>query len=230
MNCKNPACTNQTKLKQHKYCSRTCHMIVRNAGLGKRNYKQCGCCGKDMCVILWEENTKKYCSKECKNKMRLVARVPVTCSLDGCSNVFFRTEKSLKKTEKHYCTVKCSSIVGRLASQEVGKKTGTKPELAFEQWCIDNSVRYTHQFSVPWQRGWKKWYDFYLHDYNLLVEVDGTYWHGKGLVDAELNEQQKNTRKNDIEKNKLATVRGYSLLRIWEDELINFKIEKITKL
>lgn len=230
MNCLNPTCTNQTKLKQHKYCSRSCHMIIRNARLDKRECKQCKCCGKDMRVVLWEASTKKYCSKECKVKMSFVARVPVTCSLDGCSNIFFRTKQSLKKAEKHYCTAKCGGIAGRLIAQERGKKTGTKPELAFEQWCINNDVKYTHQFSVPWQRGWKKWYDFYLYEYNLLVEVDGVYWHGKGLDDSSLNEQQSNTRKNDIEKNKLAAVRGYNLLRVWEDELKNFKIEKIIQL
>jgi DNA mismatch endonuclease (patch repair protein) len=205
-------------------------MIVRNAGLGKRGSMQCGCCGKDICVILWEKSTKKYCSKECKNKMSLVARMPVTCSLDGCSNVFFRTEKQIAKTQKHYCTNKCTSIAGRLVAQDSGKKTGTKPELLFKKWCEDNEIEFTHQYSVLWKRGWKKWYDFYLPKYRLLIEIDGVYWHGKGLDDSSLNEQQSNTRKNDIEKNKLATVRGYNLLRIWEDELKNFKIEKITQL
>lgn len=225
MYCLNPICNNQTKSKQHKYCSRSCHMIVRNAKLGKRETKQCEYCGNSMRVVLWEKDTKKYCSKLCKNESSKVEKVSMGCSLEGCSNILQRTKKQAEKYINHYCSSKCASIAGRLIAQDKGKKTGTKPELAFIEWCKYHQIDFIHQYDVPWKRGWKKWYDFYLPKYRLLIEIDGVYWHGKGLKDAELNEQQKNTRRNDIEKNKLAALRGYNLLRIWEDEITNYTAE-----
>lgn len=54
--------------------------------------------------------------------------------------------------------------------------------------------------------GWKpKEYDFYLSDFNVLVEVDGLYWHS-------LPENIE----NDAYKDKFAQFMGYKLLRIPE--------------
>ena len=61
----------------------------------------------------------------------------------------------------------------------------------------------------------------------MLIEVDGTYWHGKNLKDYELNEQQKQTRKNDMIKNELASNRNYKLIRIWSDELSEFDMGEL---
>ena len=73
----------------------------------------------------------------------------------------------------------------------------------------------------------QKWYDFYLFDFNLLIEIDGTYWHGKNLKYNELNKQQIITRNNDVIKNDLAKYKNYNLLRIWSDEIKNFNVKKI---
>jgi len=227
MKCANSACGNQTRTSIARYCSRSCHMIVRNAEARTGTNKPCACCGTPIYVAKWESPSKRYCSRECVRISSLVDRVEVLCSLEGCCNIVLRTERESLKTEKHYCSRTCASIAGRVAAQERGKKTGTKPELAFAQWCEKNDIQYKAQFAVAWQRGWKKWYDFYLPDYHLLVEIDGVYWHGKGLSDSELNEQQNNTRRNDIEKNKLACERGFNLLRIWEDEIASFDLRKL---
>lgn len=59
------------------------------------------------------------------------------------------------------------------------------------------------------------------------MEIDGIYWHGKGLADSELNNQQTKTRENDKIKNQLAKDQNYKLIRIWEDEIESFNIETI---
>lgn len=225
--CANNNCNNQTRLANQKFCSRSCHMVVRNEKSKTGVIKSCSYCDKQMYVPLWEDNTKKYCSKGCKQKSSLVEKVSVMCSLEGCYNQIEKSKKLLSKTNNHYCSRKCASIAGRLMAQQSGKIKGTKPELAFMKWCDENNIEYIHQHPVPWKKGWKKWYDFFLPQYNLLIEIDGVYWHGKGLEDSQLNEQQQNTRKNDIEKNKLAIVRGFNLLRVWEDDIKNFKIENL---
>lgn len=102
------------------------------------------------------------------------------------------------------------------------KNVDTKPEREFKQLLKDNNIQYEQTFYLD-----KKFYDFYLADYNTLVEVDGTYWHGKGLEDNELNETQTKNRKNDKLKNKIAEYNGYMLIRVWGDEINKFNINKL---
>lgn len=54
-----------------------------------------------------------------------------------------------------------------------------------------------------------------------------TYWHGKNLQDFELNEVQRNTRKNDNIKNYIAAVNKIELFRFWESDIKNTNFDKI---
>lgn len=73
-------------------------------------------------------------------------------------------------------------------------------------------------------------YDFYIPEYNLLIEVDGDYYHGNPTVyqEGELNNMQKKNKKKDVDKSYLAKGLGYSLERFWEKD-INENIGQIKK-
>ncbi len=60
---------------------------------------------------------------------------------------------------------------------------------------------------------------------DVLVEIDGNYWHGKNLEEHELNLSQIKSRKNDLKKNKICLENNQLLIRLWEDEL-NEKVIK----
>jgi very-short-patch-repair endonuclease len=66
-----------------------------------------------------------------------------------------------------------------------------------------------------------KIYDFYVPQANLLIEVDGDYFHANPDVYTEenLNSMQKRNVKNDDFKDTLANGRGYNLTRVWESDL-----------
>jgi very-short-patch-repair endonuclease len=70
-------------------------------------------------------------------------------------------------------------------------------------------------------------FDFYLPTENVLIEVDGDYWHGYGKLDEELDDTQKRSRKNDKIKNKLAKSGNIKLLRFWEHEIHQENFEEI---
>ena len=59
----------------------------------------------------------------------------------------------------------------------------------------------------------KKYYDFYLPSYNILIEYDGDYWHKNSLEECE-NDLQINNFRNDRLKDKIAQELGYKLIRI----------------
>lgn len=72
-----------------------------------------------------------------------------------------------------------------------------------------------------------RYFDFALPEKKILIEVDGTYWHGKDLADNELNESQQRTRENDIYKNGLVESSDWTLIRIWDNEIDKFEFDKL---
>lgn len=68
-----------------------------------------------------------------------------------------------------------------------------------------------------------RYYDFYLPEHNLLIEVMGDYWHGNKSKYAknQLSEMQKKNQFNDKFKRKLANAAGYKIIEFWETEINN---------
>ena len=69
----------------------------------------------------------------------------------------------------------------------------------------------------------KKIYDFYIPSKNMLIEVDGDYFHGNPLIyeQADLNKMQVRNMRNDKFKDVLAKGNGYTIERVWEYDLNN---------
>ena len=65
----------------------------------------------------------------------------------------------------------------------------------------------------------QKIFDFYIPSKNMLIEVDGDYWHGNPEKYAEKNGMQRKNAKNDQFKDVLAKGYGYGIERVWENDL-----------
>ena len=74
------------------------------------------------------------------------------------------------------------------------------------------------EFEIEFELG-GKFYDFYLPDSNTLVEIDGAYWHSRGIAYKDMTLTQKKNYENDKIKDKLAVDNGFGIIRIWEDEI-----------
>lgn len=87
-----------------------------------------------------------------------------------------------------------------------GRKTNL--EKRFIDFLVENQIEYKFQFLLE-----GKYYDFFLPILNLLVEVDGEYWH-----------RMPKAIKNDLEKHIIAKSLGYKILRItetkWDTHLV----------
>jgi very-short-patch-repair endonuclease len=68
----------------------------------------------------------------------------------------------------------------------------------------------------------KAFYDFYIPEHNLIIEVDGDFWHcnPSKFPNPEYTTQKRNLQRDKI-KNQWATDNGYKLLRFWEDDIKN---------
>lgn len=214
-----------------KYCSKECQSIsFANLNRTEKVEKVCLICSKTHFVSIFKKVRLETCSSECHKIYRKIfkcqyPKVCKKCDIVGCENVITMNLDRLDRSEKHFCSSKCVQIYRTNLAFLAKKCTSTRPELKFSKYLIKNEIQFKTQFNIPWKCGWKKWFDFYLPEINTLIEVDGTYWHGKNLEDGQLNNQQIRTRENDKLKNQLALDRDYKLIRIWEDEIDDFNFE-----
>ncbi len=101
-------------------------------------------------------------------------------------------------------------------------KNPTTPEKTFTAILEELDILYETQKIVG-----GKIYDFFIPSKNILIEVDGIYWHSKGKELKEMSPMQKKTFYNDIKKNAIAKNNGYDIERVWEDDLKdNYELTK----
>ena len=97
------------------------------------------------------------------------------------------------------------------------KYGSSKLEDRFASEFLDKlGVIYERQFEA---KDIKRFYDFKIG--NILIEVDGDYWHGKDLVYEDKNRMQKHSEWVDEVKNEWAISHGYLLYRVWESDINN---------
>jgi len=105
-------------------------------------------------------------------------------------------------------------------------KSESKLEKEFQKILNGLGIAYIFQYTV---NGYN--YDFYIPDKNILIEVDGDWWHCNPALNIHpVHESQKHTVEHDLIKNKNAKDNGYQLLRFWEQEITENRFNIITKL
>lgn len=104
-----------------------------------------------------------------------------------------------------------------------GKVKRSKLEYKFETLLELLEINYTHSFYIS---SIKKIYDFYLPDYNILIEIDGDFWHCNPInFPKPTYKSQEINLINDKFKNEWALENGYKLIRFWENDINNNILE-----
>jgi very-short-patch-repair endonuclease len=76
----------------------------------------------------------------------------------------------------------------------------------------------------------KAFYDFYLPEFNMIIEVDGDFWHcNPNKHPFPLYDSQKKNLERDQIKNQWAIENGYRILRFWEND-INNNIQEVKRI
>ena len=105
-------------------------------------------------------------------------------------------------------------------------KAETKLETKFKSILDFLNIQYIFQYAV---NGYN--YDFYIPEKNILIEVDGDQWHCNPALGIEpIHKSQKHTVEHDKIKNKNAEDNGYQLVRFWENDIQEKRLECIEKL
>jgi len=131
--------------------------------------------------------------------------------------------KTIKKKKKSTTSEIIKKNIAR--SKKPHPKYGTsKLEKKFAKEFLEKlGVKYEEQFEA---KDIKRFYDFFLPDYRVLIEIDGDFYHGYGKLHEEKNPMQKKNARVDEIKNEWAAMHGIPLIRIWEHE-INETPEKV---
>lgn len=107
-------------------------------------------------------------------------------------------------------------------------KYGTsKLEERFANEFLDTiGIKYERQFEA---KDIGRFYDFYLPDYNLIIEIDGDFYHSYGITYEQMSPMQKRNKRVDEAKNEWALSHGIPIMRIWEHD-INESPQKVKKM
>ena len=144
--------------------------------------------------------------------------------------------KKISKTAKGIPKPKPEGFgVGRIQSEETRKKMSetaiqrvvktegnhsSKLEKTFSNILTLLNINHQPHF---YAKDIKAFYDFYLPDYNIIIEVDGDFWHANPIKypDGPTYKCQIKNSINDEKKNKWVTDNGYKMLRFWENDINN---------
>lgn len=169
-----------------KFCSRSCYFKARTVPSGPSNpgYKRidrnCEICGTTFQAkpAVVQKGHGRYCSHACSNeaKRRVTGKdhplhkpeVSLTCEWCGAKY----TRRRYHSNRSRYCSSSCRAT--HLAKQR-GKRS--RPELRLEATLEKSGIRFEAQRQVG-----SYLVDFFLPNEQLVVEVDGVYWHGKPRV------------------------------------------------
>lgn len=221
--CKNSFETYPSLAKTRMCCSDKCARTMAQNSNKTGSYKSCEHCSSKMYCPRWNSD-KKYCSKVCTVLAGTDSDIELKCQF--CKIAFYRKPYIAKTTK--FCSVKCLCQSNNASGKPFVRKTNTKPEQAVKKILSELNIRYRSSFRVKYD-GTVKFYDLYVPSLNVLIEVDGTYWHGKNKKRSEMDKVQIHNRKNDILKNKIAKKLGYKLIRIWSDEISLEKLQTLLK-
>jgi very-short-patch-repair endonuclease len=91
----------------------------------------------------------------------------------------------------------------------------------FVSYILDqNYIEYTNQFFIKTKEGICKSYDFKIKNSNIILEIDGDYWHGGPSLNKHFYKLDE-VKKNDLIKDQLAKDNNFILLRFWESDIYN---------
>lgn len=222
---------------EHHFCSNKCQKLK----LHNETYedRQCIMCKKTFNVPIISEQL--LCSINCQKewqKTRIGILNPrftsqeVTC--DICGKSIFVKPYKIKKGQKNFCSNECRRLwyatdfskrdswveECRVRSASLMKDSiivNTKPQVIVNNLLDELNINYINEKNFDYYS-----VDNFLNDYNLIIEVNGDFWHSnpikypnyKELANVQLKRIPKDKAKRTYLRNK-----GIEILYLWESDI-----------
>lgn len=139
------------------------------------------------------------------------------------SNSCKSLSEGAKKRWDNYTEEEKNLIIGRLTLGCNKAKKDTSIEIKIEELLVDLQLNFIKQYRIS------KWvFDFYLPEFNTIIECQGDYWHANPLLfeDSKLNEIQLKNIDRDKRKKLFIEENQINSIFLWECE-IHSNIEEI---
>jgi hypothetical protein len=224
-----------------KCCSIECHnrLLAKNNNVKPKTgiTKICPQCGKEFYVRKYLIEQKEFCSRGCYDESRHMHFNCEVCGADATC-----TLSQYNRFEKHFCSKECKdyymneiwsksdegkehvrtiSIMGFQKQIDSNVRGMTKPEFIVFQYLNDCNIEnisenYMHD---------KFFVDFYLPEYDAIIEVFGDYWHGNPKLYGgnllPLNESQIGQQSKDKSRIAYLSKAHKYMIVLWEYDIIN---------
>ena len=223
--------------RKQKFCCSDCWYEYNRKRHEKDNIKICKMCGKEFKA---KNKGQKFCSRKCadKHQTTLVGeenphfkRVKMCC--EYCGNTYFdvlsRTKtrrfcsyacfNKYQQSDEHYKECMANVLVKNKNDGKMGAKyTMTKPHKMVLNELDKLGIKYVCEYPV-------KHYlvDIYLNEYDLMIEVNGDYWHSNPVLGYDTKEEVQKKRIR-IDKSKRSYIRNHhniEILYLWETDILH---------
>lgn len=225
---------------KYQTCSKECRNKLEHKHKGKQ--KPEGFMSKEHKDKIGKSNLNRIVSKETGDKISKSSK-GISRNKNRLSPMFGKEQSKYQKQKVKERFLKYYKEGNRPWSEshshtletieKIFKKRKINKLEKFVSYILDkNNIEYNHQFFLS-KEGICKSYDFKIKDKNILLEVDGDYWHGGPSLNKHFYKLEE-VKQNDLFKDQFAKDNGFILLRFWESdiyenpELIINKIREIT--
>jgi G:T-mismatch repair DNA endonuclease (very short patch repair protein) len=208
--------------------------------------KICESCGKEYKVEKYRYNKSRYCSDDCRHKghslemqgenhHKFKPRKTVKCN--WCNQEFEREVWRVNQNTYNFCNVDCrqqwhkniylmqEDVIERnkkllLSNITDGKisTTKSKPQILLNELLISKKIKFTNEKLLG-----EFSFDVFLDDFDLLIEVNGGFWHCDNRIYNEINYESQVTRIMMDKKKKTFIKNKYNknILYLWEYDVEN---------
>jgi very-short-patch-repair endonuclease len=176
-------------------CDKKCSINIKPAS----NFKFSMACGRYDGTMKWSKEAKK---SRVGNGNPMFGKKPWNkgrkMSTDCCNKMRLATINRIKRGDFKF--------------------TDTKPHILFCKLLDKLNVIYEKEKELC-----NRFYDVFLPDYSIYIEIDGDYWHSnpEKYPNGPINDIQIKIRLIDKIKNDICKDNGVLLLRFWESHIIN---------
>lgn len=215
---------NENIVYKYKTCSKECRHKLEHGHKGKS--KPDGFMSEEHRNKLSKSKMGTIVSKETGDKISKsstgVSRNKGKTPMLGKKQSDFQKQKVRERFNKYYSEgnepwTKTHPHTPQTIEKIFKKRKMNKLELFVSSILDKNNIKYKHQFFLS-KDGVCKSYDFKIKDTNILLEIDGDYWHGGPSLDKHFFKLEE-VKQNDLFKDQLAKDNGFRLIRIWESEI-----------
>lgn len=191
-----------SRIKEHNFCDRHCLGKYMGKLNGQKTFnrikKICKNCEEEYEVKNYLKDTSNFCSSKCQGEWRskniLGESHPsysqISYSCDWCG-IEFKDKKYKTKQKSNFCCKECKDeyhknvfvktdefkdkmrrvMINNLDSGLI-HKTNSHPQILINNILDNLNIKYENEYNCNYYA-----IDNYLSEYNLFIEVMGTYWH-----------------------------------------------------